>query len=222
MERIEEFIKLEEDLGVSEPRWACLVEDGSRRKRRMEFMEGSDRRMGRTEPTRAAYEGVLSIFKDPVYKIPTQIKDKPYFKRPSKMVSDLRRWNPNLWCSYHRENDHMTENYRMLKQHLEDLVRKGHLKEYVEDGCAKKAPGGSKRKEVKNVAEEGAPIGVIDVVHGAVNPAEVTTQSVRTQRKMAAHLKEVYQMSTEPSFVNRSRQVKGEISFSDEDLRDVV
>lgn len=29
-------------------------------------------------------------------------------------------------------------------------------------------------------------------------------------------------MGTDPSFVNKSRQVKGEISFSYEDLRDVV
>ena len=83
MEWIKEFIKLEEDLGVSEPRWARSVEHGSRRKRRMEFGEGSDRMIGRTEPMRAAYEGVLTIFNDPIYKILTQIKDKPYFKRPS-------------------------------------------------------------------------------------------------------------------------------------------
>ena len=39
---------------------------------------------------------------------------------------------------------------------------------------------------------------------------------------MAAHLKEVYQMTTEPSFVNRAGELKREISFSDKDLRDVV
>ena len=73
------------------------------------------------------------IFKDQIYRILTQIKDKPYFKRPSKMVSDLGRRNSNLWCSYHRKNDHLTKNFQMLKQHLEDLVKEGHQKEYVED-----------------------------------------------------------------------------------------
>ena len=58
-------------------------------------------------------------------------------------------------------------------------------------------------------------------MHGAINPAEVTTQSVRTQRKMAAHLKEVHQMSIKPSIVNKSVRGKAKISFSDEDLRDV-
>ena len=48
------------------------------------------------------------------------------------MVSHPGRRNPNIWCSYHQENGHLTENYRMLKQHLEDLVKEGHLREYVE------------------------------------------------------------------------------------------
>ena len=91
MEMIEEFIKLEEDLRVSEPRWTRPSEDGFRIKRRREIGEGLDRREGCAEPTRAAYEGVLTIFKDPIYKILTQIKDKPYFRMPAKMVSDLGR-----------------------------------------------------------------------------------------------------------------------------------
>ena len=63
---------------------------------------------------------------------------------------------------------------------------------------------------------------MIDVVHGAISQVEMATQSIRTQRKIPSHLKEVYQMSTEPSIVNKSGQEKGEILFSDEDLQDVV
>ena len=103
MERIKEFIKLEEDMRVSEPRWARPTKEGSRGKRIREFREGSEKRTGHTKPTRAAYEGVFTIFKDLIYRILTQIKDRPYFKRPSKMVSDPGCWNPNLWCSYHWE-----------------------------------------------------------------------------------------------------------------------
>lgn len=81
---------------------------------------------------------------------------------------------------------------------------------------------GLDRKEEKNFGGDRAPVGVIDVVHGAINPSEVAAQSVRTQRKMATHLKEVYQMGTEPTFVKKAGEVKGEISFLDEDLLDVV
>ena len=96
MERIEVFIKLEEDLNVSEQRWTRSAEDGFRRKRRKKAREGLDKRVGCTEPTRAAYKGVLTIFRDPIYKILTRIKDKPYFKRPPKMVSNPGCQNPNL------------------------------------------------------------------------------------------------------------------------------
>ena len=37
MERIEEFIKLEEDMGEPEPRWTHQMDEGSRRKGRREF-----------------------------------------------------------------------------------------------------------------------------------------------------------------------------------------
>ena len=110
----------------------------------------------------------------------------------------------------------------MLKQHLEVLVKEGYLKEFIADELAKKSSGDSDRKGEKNSGKDKGPIGVIDVVTGVTNLAEVTTQSVRTQRKMAAYLKEVYQMTTKPIFVSRAGELKGEISFSDEDLRDVV
>ena len=74
----------------------------------------------------------------------------------------------------------------MLKQHLEDLVKEGHLKEFIVDEHAKKSSGDPDRKGERNLGKDKGPIGVIDVVHGVTNPAEVTTQSNKTQRKMAA------------------------------------
>ena len=115
MEMNEEFIKLKEDMGAPEPRWTRQMDKGSRRNRGRELGEAIDRKMGHAEPTRAAFEGTYTIFKDPIYGILTQINDKPYFKRPPKMVSDPGRRNPNLWCSYHRDNGYLIENCRMLK-----------------------------------------------------------------------------------------------------------
>ena len=102
-------------MGAPEPRWARSMDKGSRRKRIREFGEGSDRRTGHTEPTRAAFEGLFTIFKDPIYRILTQIKDKPYIKWPLKMVSNPRRRNPNLWCSHHQENGYLIEKWIMFQ-----------------------------------------------------------------------------------------------------------
>ena len=50
-----------------------------------------------------------------------------------KMGGDPSRRNQNLYYTYHRDKEHTTEKCRMLKDHLEQLVRVGYLKEFVVD-----------------------------------------------------------------------------------------
>ena len=64
-------------------------------------------------------EGVNVTFKEPVYKILEHIKNEPYFRWSEKMGGDPMRRNQYLYCTYHREKDHTTEQCRMLKDHLE-------------------------------------------------------------------------------------------------------
>ena len=71
------------------------------------------------------------MFKEPLHKILKQIKNKPYFQWPSKMGGDPSRRNQNLYCTYHRGKRHTSEQCRILKDHLEQLVKSGHLKEFV-------------------------------------------------------------------------------------------
>ena len=41
------------------------------------------------------------------------------------------RRNYSLYCTYHREKWHTTEQCRVFKDHLEQLVKSGHLKEFI-------------------------------------------------------------------------------------------
>ncbi|XP_075645608.1 uncharacterized protein LOC142616694 [Castanea sativa] len=66
-----------------------------------------------------AVGGVNAKFKEPIHRIIDRIKNEPYFKRPNRMVGDPSRRNQNLYCSYHRDKGHTTEQYRVLKDHLE-------------------------------------------------------------------------------------------------------
>ena len=72
-------------------------------------------------------------FKEPVHKILERIKNESYFRWTSKMGGDPARANQNLYCTYHRENGHTTKQCRVFKDHLEQLMKAGHLKEFVVD-----------------------------------------------------------------------------------------
>ena len=47
------------------------------------------------------------------------------------MGGDPTKRNQNLYCNYHRDKGHTTEQCRMLKDHFEQLVRARHLNKFV-------------------------------------------------------------------------------------------
>ncbi|KAF3553292.1 hypothetical protein F2Q69_00013404 [Brassica cretica] len=42
-------------------------------------------------------------------------------------------WNPGLWCDIHRDHGHKTEDCVALKIEVNELLRKGHLREFLSD-----------------------------------------------------------------------------------------
>ena len=69
--------------------------------------------------------------KEPVHKIMDRIKNELYFRWLNKIGGDPLRRNYNFYCTYHRDKRHTTKQCRVLKDHLEQLVRAGHLKEFI-------------------------------------------------------------------------------------------
>ena len=72
-------------------------------------------------------------FKESIHRIIDWIKNEPYFKWPNKIGVDPSRRNQSLYCMYHKDKGHITEQYRVLKDHLGQLVKAGYLKEFVVD-----------------------------------------------------------------------------------------
>ena len=72
-------------------------------------------------------EGVYIVFKDPLYKILPQIRDKLFFQWSPKLGGDPTSRDQKKFYFYHREKGHQTEQCRYLKSHLEDLAKAGHL-----------------------------------------------------------------------------------------------
>ena len=73
-------------------------------------------------------QAVNVVFRKPVQKVLEKVRNEPFFKWPNKMVGDPINRNQNLYCHYHQDHGHTTEDRRNLWDHLEQLVREGGVK----------------------------------------------------------------------------------------------
>jgi len=79
------------------------------------------------------------------------------------MGGDPSRRNQNLYCTYHRDKGHTTEQCRVLKDHLGQLVKAGNLKDFVLD-----SGDGITGQDTRQRGNPLPPlVGVIEVIHVA-------------------------------------------------------
>ena len=74
---------------------------------------------------------VGNIFQEPVHQVLEKVKNESFFKWPNKMVENPEKRNRNLYCQYHRDHGHTTEDCRSLWDHLDQLVQEGKLKQLL-------------------------------------------------------------------------------------------
>ena len=72
---------------------------------------------------------VVGAVREPMHQVLEKIKNEPFFKWPNKMVRNPEKQNHNLYCQYHQDHRHTTENCRILWDYLDQLVREGKLKQ---------------------------------------------------------------------------------------------
>ncbi|KAF2573028.1 hypothetical protein F2Q70_00005560 [Brassica cretica] len=54
-------------------------------------------------------------------------------KCPPKMRAPDSFWNPDLWCEFHRDHGHKTEDCVVLKIEVNELLQKGYLREFLSE-----------------------------------------------------------------------------------------
>ncbi|XP_030949800.1 uncharacterized protein LOC115973680 [Quercus lobata] len=74
---------------------------------------------------------VNAVFREPVHQVSEKIKNKLYSKWPNKMSGDPLRHNQSLHFQCHQDWGHTTEDCRTLWNHLEQLVKKGKLQQFL-------------------------------------------------------------------------------------------
>ena len=107
---------------------------------------------------------VGAIFRELVHQILEKVKNEPFFKWPNKMMGNPEKRNRNLYCQYHRDHGHTTEDCRSLWDHLDQLVRQGKLKQLLHHSSGL---GGQTdaRSERENLSRP--PFGTISVIFAA-------------------------------------------------------
>ncbi|GAV70266.1 hypothetical protein CFOL_v3_13764 [Cephalotus follicularis] len=65
-------------------------------------------------------------------KILAMEQDKVPFQWPEKLRTPAENRSVEKYCRYHREHGHDTEECKQLKNQIEILIRKGHMRKYVD------------------------------------------------------------------------------------------
>ena len=150
---------------------------------------------------------INTVFQDPVHQVLEKIKNEPFFKWPNKMARNPARRNPSLYCQYHQDQRHTTEECRNLWDHLEQLVQEGKLKKLLHHS--------SSRTEQTNLdprrdTPSRPPLGTINVIFAALgrtgsSPSRVMSMARLPTEDSSSRLKRA-KMDIQPI-----------LGFSDED-----
>ncbi|XP_048619879.1 uncharacterized protein LOC106432742 [Brassica napus] len=83
-------------------------------------------------------------------------------KWPQKMKAPDSFWNPGFWCDFHRDHGHKTEDCVALKIEVNELLRKGHLREFFSEKAKSHLS-----KETTGKPTEAAPVSPPGISHAA-------------------------------------------------------
>ncbi|XP_030939985.1 uncharacterized protein LOC115964896 [Quercus lobata] len=128
MDRIDKYKRVEEDQQTGKGKAKVVPQE--RRDFRSDCFNNSNRpiRDYSEQSGSIGAQAVHAVFREPLHKILEKVKNEPFFQWPSKMAGDPAKRNQNLYCEYHQEPGHTTDDRRNLKNHLDRLIREGKLR----------------------------------------------------------------------------------------------
>jgi hypothetical protein len=140
------------------------------------------------------------------------MQDDHSLRWPGKIRSDPNSRPKNLYCQFHRDHDHLTENCMALKEQVETLIQQGKLQKYVGHPSNAHPPKALGPKEqTENCWPR--PVGEVRTIIGG--PASRGTS--RTSRK--AYARQVHNILVVQRPPKNIRLDDHVISFSEKDAR---
>ncbi|VFQ88128.1 unnamed protein product [Cuscuta campestris] len=91
---------------------------------------------GTSPRTSEKHKSANPVFTLPVAEVMAHAAQQGLMTYPTYSQNVCNVEDTGKWCAYHRKNDHNTEDCYTLKNEMARLIRRGHLKKFVQDGDA--------------------------------------------------------------------------------------
>ena len=113
MDKIDKYKRVEDDQQQGKGKDKVIPQE-RRDYRSDRYNNNRSRRGCRGQLGSASLQVVNAVFREPVHQVFEKIKNEPFFKQPNKMMENPEKRNHNLYCQYHQDHGHTTEDCRSL------------------------------------------------------------------------------------------------------------
>ncbi|KAK3005670.1 hypothetical protein RJ639_015738 [Escallonia herrerae] len=134
LEKANKYIQAEEYLETHRGRRGEVREEQKKRSRELTSQRGkSTKRSKRDErcPNDPFALEILTPLNPKPSQILHEIKDNKALQWPEKIRSGPNKRNKDLWCHFHNDHGHTTNNCGSLKRVIEALIKRGQLRKFV-------------------------------------------------------------------------------------------
>ena len=160
MDRVNKYKRIEDDQQQRKGK-AKVVPQERRDFRSDQYNNNRSRRDYVEQPGSNNNQVVGAVFREPVHQVLEKVKNESFFKWSNKMVGNPKKRNRNLYCQYHQDHGHTTEDCRNLWNHLDQLVREGKLKQLLHHSSGL---GGQTNSRSERETPSRPPLGTINVI----------------------------------------------------------
>ncbi|KAK3037796.1 hypothetical protein RJ639_030715 [Escallonia herrerae] len=155
LEKANKYIQAEEYLETHRDRRGEGKPEQKKRSREVTPPEGKSAKRPKRDERRPKDTFNLTPLNAKPSQILHEIKDNKALQWPDRMKSRPNKRNKDLWCHFHNDHGHTTDNCGSLKRAIEALIKRGQLRKFVApgDGRQQTPPAMKKEKIEKRMRE---------------------------------------------------------------------